>query len=99
MKNGSHCEPSASGSRLDADHPKNGVLIPCRNTLTKRRRPIDRGYLYILLNNRTYIGEVVHRGPIFPGEHQPIIDRALGDKAHATLQVSPRTRAANTRGK
>ena len=33
------------GSRLDADHPENGVLIPCRNTLrvvgewtTRRRR-------------------------------------------------------------
>ena len=25
--------------------------------LTKRGRPVDRGYLYILLNNRTYIGE------------------------------------------
>ncbi|WP_249152365.1 DUF736 family protein, partial [Bradyrhizobium liaoningense] len=21
------------GSRLDADHPENGVLIPCRNTV------------------------------------------------------------------
>src|ERR1700691_1159937 len=29
---GSHCEPSAPGSRLDADHPENGVLIPCRFT-------------------------------------------------------------------
>jgi site-specific DNA recombinase len=28
---------------------------------TKRQRPIDRGYLYILLNNRTYIGEAVHK--------------------------------------
>jgi hypothetical protein len=30
------------GSRLDADHPENGVLIPCRNTpfslLSKRER-------------------------------------------------------------
>lgn len=25
-------DPSARGSRLDADHPKSGVLIPCRNT-------------------------------------------------------------------
>src|ERR1700691_710688 len=31
---GSHCEPSAPGSRLDADHPENGVLIPCRFTRT-----------------------------------------------------------------
>ena len=32
MKNGSQCGPSVTGSRLDADHPENGVLIPCRNT-------------------------------------------------------------------
>ena len=32
MKNGSQCGPSVPGSRLDADHPENGVLIPCRNT-------------------------------------------------------------------
>src|SRR3954471_14149641 len=31
-ENGSQCGPSVPGSRLDADHPENGVLIPCRNT-------------------------------------------------------------------
>jgi predicted ATPase len=29
---GSHCGPTAPGSRLDADHPENGVLIPRRFT-------------------------------------------------------------------
>jgi hypothetical protein len=27
-------DPQPPGSRLDADHPENGVLIPRRNTLT-----------------------------------------------------------------
>jgi hypothetical protein len=31
-ENGSQCGPSVPGSRLDADHPENGVLIPRRNT-------------------------------------------------------------------
>jgi hypothetical protein len=66
--------------------------------LTKRRRPMDRGYLYILLNNRTYIGEAVHKGKSFPGEHQAIVPRELWDKAHAILRESPRKRAARTRG-
>ena len=66
---------------------------------TKRGRAIDRGYLYLLLNNRTYIGEVAHKGTAFPGEHQPIISRELWDKAHSILQESPRKRAANTRGR
>ena len=65
---------------------------------TKRQRLIDRGYLYVLLNNRTYIGDAVHKGISYPGEHQPIITRELWDKVHAILQESPRKRAANTRG-
>jgi site-specific DNA recombinase len=28
---------------------------------TKRGRPIDKGFLYKLLNNRVYLGEVVHK--------------------------------------
>ncbi len=34
-KHGSHCGPSAPGSRLDADYPENGVLIPCRFTFSQ----------------------------------------------------------------
>src|SRR5438477_10536907 len=29
-------DPPSRGSRLDADHPENGVLIPCRFTFTTR---------------------------------------------------------------
>lgn len=72
--------------------------LTTEGVLTKRGRPIDRGYLYILLNNRTYIGEAVHKGTAYPGEHQPIIDRDVWDKVHAILQESPRKRAAKTRG-
>jgi hypothetical protein len=72
--------------------------LAAEGILTKRGRPVDRGYLYILLNNRTYIGEAVHKGTSYPGEHQAIIERDLWDKVHAILQESPRKRAANTRG-
>jgi hypothetical protein len=72
--------------------------LAAEGVLTKRGRPVDRGYLYILLNNRTYIGEAVHKGTAYPGEHQPIITRELWDKVHAILQESPRRRAAKTRG-
>jgi len=58
---------------------------------------IDKGFLYRLLNNRVYIGEAVHKGTAYPGEHQPIISRALWDKVHAILGESPRVRACRTR--
>ena len=65
---------------------------------TKRGKPIDKGYLYKLLNNRVYIGEAVHKGTAYPGEHEAIIDRDLWDKVHAILPESPRKRAAQHPG-
>jgi site-specific DNA recombinase len=58
---------------------------------------LDKGVLYRLLNNRVYIGEAVHKGTSYPGEHEPIIDHALWDQVHAVLRVSPRTRAGRAR--
>ena len=58
---------------------------------------LDKGVLYKLLNNRVYIGEAVHKGTSYPGEHEAIIDRKLWDQVHVILQQSPRKRAGNTR--
>ena len=64
---------------------------------SRRGRPIDKGFLYKLLSNRIYIGDAVHKGTAYPGEHQPIITRDFWDKVRATLQESPRMRAGSTR--
>jgi site-specific DNA recombinase len=58
---------------------------------------LDKGVLYRLLNNRVYIGDAVHKGVAYPGEHKAIIDRKLWDQVHAILRQSPRKRASNTR--
>jgi site-specific DNA recombinase len=63
----------------------------------KRGKPIDKGFLYKLLNNRLYIGEAVHKGQSHPGEHDAIITHDLWDKVHAVLRESPRKRASKTR--
>jgi site-specific DNA recombinase len=63
----------------------------------KQGKLIDKGYLYKLLNNRVYIGEAVHKGTAYPGEHQAIVSQALWDKVHSILAESPRRRAAQTR--
>ena len=49
-------------------------------------RPLDKGDIYKLLNNRTYVGEAAHKGQVYPGEHQAIIARELWDQVHAVLQ-------------
>jgi DNA invertase Pin-like site-specific DNA recombinase len=64
---------------------------------TRSGKPIDKGFLYKLLNNRVYVGEAVHKGTAYPGEHEAIIDRTLWDKVHAIMVESPRKRAGNTR--
>jgi len=58
---------------------------------------LDKGVLYKLLNNRVYIGEAVHKGTSYPGEHEAIIDGTLWDQAHAILKESPRKRANKAR--
>src|SRR4029077_4473097 len=40
-------------------------------------KPIGRGALYLILQNRIYRGEIVHKDQAYPGEHQAIIDPAL----------------------
>jgi DNA invertase Pin-like site-specific DNA recombinase len=60
-------------------------------------KPFDKGALYHLLNNRTYLGLAVHKGTAYPGEHAAIVGQDLWDKAHAILGDNARTRSANTR--
>ena len=65
---------------------------------TKRGKLVDKGYLYKLLNNRVYVGEAVHKGTAYPGEHEAIIDRELWDRVHAILAENARTRSAQHPG-
>ncbi|MBL6081399.1 recombinase family protein [Belnapia sp. T18] len=71
--------------------------LQAEGVVSRSGRPLDKGDVYKLLNLRSYVGEVTHKGRVYPGEHEAIVPRPLWDKAHATLQVSPRARAAQNR--
>jgi site-specific DNA recombinase len=75
------------------------ALLRAEGRTTKLGAPMDKGYLYRVLKNRVVLGEVVHKGSVYPGEHEAIIDRKLWDRAHAIIQEDPRKRAANTRAR
>ena len=62
-------------------------------------RPFDKGTLYKILRNRTYIGEAVHKGQSYPGEHEPIIDRATWDRVHEVLALNARRRGNEARAR
>ncbi|HEV7266525.1 MAG TPA: recombinase family protein [Falsiroseomonas sp.] len=71
--------------------------LQAEGVTAKSGRPLDKGDVYKIVNLRTYIGEVTHKGSVYRGEHAAIVPRDLWDRAHAVLQVSPRSRAAQNR--
>ena len=44
-----------------------------------------RGALYRILKNRNYLGEIVHKGNSYPGEHEAILEGSLWDQAQHVL--------------
>ena len=48
-------------------------------------KPIVRGALYRMLQNRIYRGEIVHKDQHHPGEHMPIVDQGLWDEVQTKL--------------
>jgi site-specific DNA recombinase len=60
-------------------------------------KPFSRGALYLILQNRLYRGEIVHKGQSHPGEHTPIIDQLLWDAVQAQLAANTAERNSGTR--
>ena len=58
-----------------------------------------RGHLSRILSNPLYIGEVEHKGTRYPGEHVPIIDRAIWDAVQAKLAANTVRRRSGTNAK
>lgn len=48
-------------------------------------RKIDRGALFHILHNRTYVGEIPHKKTSYPGQHPAIVDRDVFDAVQARL--------------
>ena len=49
-------------------------------------RTFSRGALHHLLTNRVYIGETVHKGCSYPGQHEPIITGSVWEKVAEHLK-------------
>ena len=59
--------------------------------------PFNKGSLYKILNNCTYIGKVEHKGIVYPGVHDAIIDQRLWDNVHKILEKNYKGRGNHTR--
>src|SRR5690348_11237278 len=48
-------------------------------------KPFARGALYLMLQNRIYLGQIVHNHQSYAGGHEPIVDQPLWDAVQAKL--------------
>ncbi len=62
-------------------------------------RPLGRGALYLILQNRIYCGEIVHQDQTYPGEHAAIIDPALWEAVQTRLADNAVERGSGIRVK
>lgn len=63
----------------------------------KAGKPISTAFLYKLLNNRTYLGELSHHEKWYNGQHDAIIDPDVWERVHAIFKTNRHDRAGHTR--
>ncbi|AXV75673.1 MULTISPECIES: recombinase family protein [Ralstonia solanacearum species complex] len=71
-----------------------GIVAKDGNAFTKQT-------LGKMLHNRIYLGEIVHKGKSFPGQHEAIVTQAQWDAVHTLIasDARERTRATMDRGR
>src|SRR5712691_10584600 len=75
---------------LKTELERDGICSKCRVDRFGRSfgdKPLARGALYLMLQNRLYRGEVVHKETSYPGEHPGTIDAALWETVQAKLEI------------
>ena len=78
---------------LDGDGIVSKVRVDRHERITGGM-PLVRGALYLLLQNRIYRGEIVHKDKSYPGEHEAIVDEALWDEVQRRLAANRVDRAS-----
>ncbi|HBK43064.1 MULTISPECIES: recombinase family protein [unclassified Polynucleobacter] len=74
--------------RLKLNLDRQGIRSPVSTSSTGRHYGgtlLGRGQLYRLLSNPIYLGKIVHKDQIFPGQHLAIISQELWDQVQAKL--------------
>jgi site-specific DNA recombinase len=78
-----------SVGRLAAELNARGVTTKAWVSATGRQMGGGSWYvgpLFHVLRNRVYVGDAVHKGKIYKGEHAPLLDRAVYDRVQALLE-------------
>lgn len=84
--------PTQIATNLTAE----GITTKAWTTQDGQTRPgarIDKKYVYKLLRNRIYLGELSHKGTWYPGAHPAIVDPGLWGQVHEVLAKDPHARS------
>ena len=60
-------------------------------------QPFSRGAMFHLLQNRVYVGQIVHKGQCYPGQHAGIVPSATFYRAQSLLSRQQRERRVRRR--
>jgi site-specific DNA recombinase len=77
---------------------REGIQTGARTSKTGRQsggQNYSRGALYHLLSNRIYVGEIVHKGKCYKGEHEAIIPKDLWNRVADRLKANNRAHRGN----
>ena len=110
-----NAEEAARVRTIFALYLEHGSLLPVVNELDQRGwtlkrwttrdgktvggKPFTRPRLHQILTNVIYTGQVRHRGEVYPGEHEAIVDRETWDKVHEQLKANAPGSSRNLRNK
>lgn len=67
--------------------------------VTKGGKSFTKQTIYKMLHNRMYLGEIVHKGQGFPGQHQAIVTQGQWDAVHALIATDATERRRSTSGR
>jgi site-specific DNA recombinase len=67
--------------------------------VTRGGLPFRVGHLYTILSNRLYRGEIGHKGAIYAGDHEAIVDQALWDKVQTQFASNAAVRRSGKSSK
>lgn len=96
-----YCELK-SVRELLAELQRDGITTKIQRRVSGPHRggiPFARGALYHLLKNRIYLGEIVHKGSAYPGEHSPLVAPDLWDRVQRTLADRAKCPSGRTHAK
>ena len=76
--------------KLKAELDRDGLVSKVRGSLGKLTggKSFSRGALYTLLKNPVYIGKVAHRGNVYDGQHQAILEPTLWQRVQEQLATN-----------